>query len=150
ARATGAPGQRAVPGGVHEQGRYGGRRRDLGPGGAGGAGAVEEVSVPGGRGAGGAGVGVAGEREPDGPEGGGADLEADGGGGKLYSDAAAASGQAVSDADRGHFLDHGARDGGDRSGRTGDREGGGRDRDRGGARHAQVGGDGRGDVPQAA
>src|SRR5262249_38941950 len=115
-----------------------------------GAGVVEEVPVSGGRRASGAGVGVAGEREAGRQGGGGADLEADGRGGQLYSDAAAAGGQAVSDADRGHFFDHGAGDGGDGPGGAGDREGGGRDRDRGGARHAQVGGDGRGDVPQAA
>ena len=88
--------------------------------------------------------------KPDGPEGVGGDLEADGGGGQLHSDAAAAGGQAVSDADRGHFLDHGAGDGGDGAGGAGDREGGRRDRDRGDRRDAQVGGDGRGDVPQAA
>ena len=87
---------------------------------------------------------------PDGSEGVGGDLEADGGGGQLHSDAAAAGGQAVPDADRGHFLDHGAGDGGDGAGGAGDREGGRRDRDRGDRRHAQVGGDGRGDVPQAA
>ena len=88
--------------------------------------------------------------KPDGPEGVGADLEADGGGGQLHSDAAAAGGQAVSDADRGHFLDHGAGDGGHGPGGARDREGGRGDRDRRGARHAQDGGDGRGDVPQAA
>src|SRR6185503_8801515 len=106
------------------------------------------------------GLGAAGQREPDGPEGGGGDLEADGGGGQLHSDAAAAGGEAVSDADRGHFLDHGAGDGGDGAGGAGAvgagaggagyREGGRGDRDRGDPRHAQVGGDGRGDVPQAA
>ena len=69
--------------------------------------------------------------KPDGPEGGGGDLEADGGGGQLHSDAAAAGGQAVFDADRGHFLDHGAGDGGDGAGGAGDREGGRGDRDRG-------------------
>src|SRR6266478_6315759 len=43
----------------------------------------------------------------------------------------------------------GAADGGDGPGGAGDREGGRGDRDRRGARHAQDGGDGRGDVPQA-
>src|SRR5262249_35011487 len=150
ARAAGPPGQRPLPGGVHEQSGHGGRPGDFGSGGAGGAGAVEEVPVSGGRGAGGAGVGVAGEREPDGAEGGRADLEADGGGGQLDSAAAAAGGQAGSAAARGHFLDHGEGDGGDGARGAGDREGGRRDRDRGGARHAQVGGDRGGDVPQAA
>jgi len=42
--------------------------------------------------------------------------------GQLHSDPAAAGGQAVSDADRGHFLDHGAGDGGDGADRAGDRE----------------------------
>src|SRR5262245_39166325 len=78
-------------------------------------------------------------------------MGSDGGGGQLHTDAAAAGGQAVSDADRGHFLDHGAGDGGDGAGGAGDREGGGRDRDRGDAgADAEVGGDGGGDVPQAA
>ena len=71
--------------------------------------------------------------KPEDREGGGGDLGADGGGGQLHSDAAAAGGQAVSDADRGHFHDHGAGDGGDGAGGAGDREGGGRDRDRGDA-----------------
>src|SRR5882672_10841204 len=92
---------------------------------------------------------VPGEREAGRQDGGGADLEADGRGGQLYSDAAAAGGQAVFDADRGHFLDHGAGDGGDRAGGAGEREGGRGRGDRGGARHAQDGGDGGGDVPQA-
>ena len=79
------------------------------------------------------------------------DLEADGGGGQLHSDAAAAGGQAVPDADRGHFHDHGAGDGGDGAGGAGDGEGGGRDRDRGDAGgDEEVGGDGGGDVPEAA
>src|SRR5207245_1331117 len=73
-----------------------------------------------------------------------------GGGGQLYSDAAAAGGQAVFDADRGHFLDHGAGDRRHWPSGAGDREGGRGDRDRGGARHPQVGGDGRGDVSEAA
>src|SRR4030095_2210391 len=87
--------------------------------------------------------------EPDGPEGVGGDLEVDGGGGQLHSDAAAAGGQAVSDADRGHFLDHGAGDGGDGGGGAGGREGGRGSRDRGDQRHAQDGGDGCGDVSEA-
>src|SRR5262249_57942506 len=79
----------------------------------------------------------------------GGDGAGEGGGGQLYSDAAGGGGQAVSDADRGHILDHGAGDGGDGPRGAGDREGGGGDRDRRGTRHAQVGGDGGGDVPQA-
>src|SRR4030095_3348379 len=137
--AAGAAGERSVPGGVHEQGGHGGRPGDFGLGGAGGTGAVEEVPVSGGRRAGGAGLGAAGEREPDGSEGGGGDLEADGGGRQLYPDAAAAGGQAVLDADRGHILDHGAGDGGDGAGGAGGRGGGGGGRGGGGARHAQDG-----------
>ena len=45
-------------------------------------------------------------------------LDADGGGGHLHPDAGARDGQAVPDADRGHFLDLGARDGGDGAGRA--------------------------------
>ena len=74
-----------------------------------------------------------GDGEAGGRDGGEVHLGADGGGGQLYSDAAAAGGQAVFDADRGHFHDHGAGDGGDGAGGAGDREGGGRDRDRGDA-----------------
>src|SRR5262249_15225979 len=81
---------------------------------------------------------------------GGGDLEAEAGGGQLHSDAAAAGGQGVLDADRGHFLDQGAGDGGDGAGGAGDREGGGRSGDRGDPPDAQDGGDGGGDVPQAA
>src|SRR5205823_1928480 len=106
--------------------------------------------VSGGRGAGDPGVGLAGQREPQRRQGGGADLQADGGGGQLHSDAAAAGGQAVSDADRGHFLDHGAGDGGDGAGGAGDREGGRGSGDRGHPRHAQDGGHGSRDVSQAA
>src|SRR5207245_1874791 len=62
----------------------------------------------------------------------------------------AAGGQAVSDADRGQLLDHGAGDGGDRASRARDREGGRGSGDRGDPRHAQERGDGRGDVPEAA
>src|SRR5262249_62374107 len=98
------------------KGRHGRGSSDPRRGGAGSAGAAEEIPVPGGRRAGGPGVGAAGEREPDGPEGVGGDLEADGRGGQLHSDAATAGGQAVPDADRGHFLDHGAGDGGEGAG----------------------------------
>src|SRR4030095_6644711 len=91
-----------------------------------------------------------GQREPDGPEGDGGDLEADGGGGQLYTDAAAAGGQAVFDADRGHFQQHGAGDGGDGAGGARGGEGGRGGGDRRHSRHAQDGGDGGGDVPQAA
>src|SRR5881392_3552432 len=46
-------------------------------------------------------------------------LEIDGGGGQLHPDAGAGDGQAVSDADRGHFYDYGAGDGGDGAGGAG-------------------------------
>ena len=62
AHPAGAPGRRSGAGGVHEQGRHGGRPGASGPGGAGGARAAVEVRVPGrhdpdhpGLGAGGAG-----------------------------------------------------------------------------------------------
>ena len=58
--------------------------------------------------------------------------------------------QAVPDGDRGRVLDQGPRDGGDGSRRARGGEGGRRGRDRRLPRHAQDGGDGRGDVPQAA
>src|SRR5713226_2513426 len=96
---AGAPGERAVSRRLHEQGGHGGRPGDIGFGGVGGTGVVEEVPVSGGRGTGDSGVGAAGEREAGGPQGERSDLEADGGGGQLYSDAAAAGGQAVPDAD---------------------------------------------------
>ena len=79
------------------------------------------------------GSGAGGDGEAGGPEGGGVHLEADGGGGQLHSDAGAGGGQAVPDADRGHFHDHGAGDGGDGAGGAGDREGGGGGGDRGDA-----------------
>src|SRR5262249_47432492 len=83
-------------------------------------------------------------REAGGSQGQRGDLQADGRGGQLYSDAAAAGGQAVPDADRGHFLDHGAGDGGHGARGTGDREGGRGSGDRGDPRHAQDGGGGGG------
>src|SRR5205823_5760025 len=150
ARVAGAAGERAVPGGVHEQGGHGGRPGDPGPGGAGGAGVAEEVSVSGGRHTGGAGQRAGGDGEAGGRDGGEVHLGVDGGGGQLHSDAGAGGGQAVPDADRGHLHDHGARDGGDGTGGARDREGGGRGGDRGVSRHAEVGGDGGGDVPEVA
>ena len=62
AHPAGAPGERAVGGGVPEQVRPGGRRGAAGPGGAGGARAVERVRVPGGRHAGDPGLGDGGDR----------------------------------------------------------------------------------------
>src|SRR5881409_3484261 len=111
-----AAGERAVPGGVHEQGGHGGRPGAAGPGGARGAGAVEEVPVSGGRDSGGAGVGAGGDGAAGGPEGERVHMGADGGGGQLHSDAGAGDRQAVFDADRGHLFDHGAGDGGDGAG----------------------------------
>ena len=75
---------------------------------------------------------------------------ADGGAGQLHSGAGAGAGQAVFDADRGRVFDHGPRDGGDGPGRAGDREDERRVRDRGDQADEQDGGDGRGDVPEAA
>ena len=75
---------------------------------------------------------------------------ADGGGGQLHSDAGARDRQAVPDADRRHFLDPGARHGGDgphRAGHLQSRRGNGNRRVPG---HAQDGGDGRGNVQEAA
>src|SRR5205807_2476765 len=109
----------------------GGRPGDFGFGGAGGAGAAEEVPVSGGHDAGGAGERVGGDGEAGGRAGGGVHLAADGGGGQLHTDAAAAGGQAVFDADRGHFFEYGAGDGGDGAGGAGGRGGGWRGRERG-------------------
>src|SRR5947208_2859412 len=69
-------------------------------------------------------------------------LEIDGGGGQLHPDAGAGDGQAVSDADRGHFYDYGAGDGGDGAGGAGGGEGGGGGDD--GDRVDHAGGDGEG------
>src|SRR6185295_7437766 len=116
----------------------------------GGAGAAEEVSVPGRRHSGDPGQRAGGDGEAGGREGGGEHLEADGGGGQLHSDAAAAGGQAVPDADRGHFHDHGAGDRRHRPGGARHRQGRGRDRDRGEAGgDEEVGRHGGGDVPEA-
>ncbi len=68
------------------------------------------------------------------------DPGADGRGGQLHPDAEAGDRQAVSDADRGHFLDSGARDGGDGAHRAGHREGGRGNGDRGVPGDAQDGG----------
>src|SRR5216110_2619316 len=76
-------------------------------------------------------------------------LEIDGGGGQLHPDAGAGDGQAVSDADRGHFYDYGAGDGGDGAGGAGGGEGGGGSGDRRVSGDAQDGGDGGGDVSEA-
>ena len=121
ARAAGAAGGRAVPGGGAEQGGRGGRPGAAGPGGAGGAGPAEDVWVPGRRRAGGAGERAGGVERGRG--GGGEHPEADGGAGQLRAAAAAGSGQAVPDADRGRVLDLGARDGGDGAGGAGEGEG---------------------------
>ena len=58
AHPVGAPGRGAGLGGVHEQGRHGGRPGAVGPGRAGGARAVVELPVSGGRHPGGARLGV--------------------------------------------------------------------------------------------
>jgi elongation factor Tu len=77
------------------------------------------------------------------------DLGVDAGGGRVHSDAGARDGQAVPDAGGRRVQHQGARDGGDGAHRA--RQGQGRKRSRSwGWRDAQDGGDGRGDVPQAA
>src|SRR5262249_18015909 len=119
--------------------------------GVGGAGVVEEVSISGGRHSGGAGQCAGGDGEAGGRDGVEVHLGPDGGSGQLHPDAAAAGGQAVFDADRGHFHDHGAGDGGDGAGGGGGGEGRGGDGDRGDAGgDEEVGGEGGGDVPEAA
>ena len=74
----------------------------------------------------------------------------DGGGGQEHAVAAAGCGQAVRHADRGYFLDLGTRHGGDRANRARQGEGGRGDGDCGLPSDGEAGGDGRGDVPQAA
>ena len=108
AHPAGAAGERAGHRGLHEQVRPGGRPGDPGPGGAGGAGASDEVRVPRGHdadhprlGDGGAGGSVGRGRQ--------ADLGAGQGPGHVHSGAAAGSGQAVPDVDRGRLHDHGPR-----------------------------------------
>ena len=71
-------------------------------------------------------------------------------GGQLHSAAGAGRGQAVHHADRGHFLDPGSRHGGDGPHRAGQVQGGRGNGDRGLPRHAQDGGDRRGNVQEAA
>jgi len=80
----------------------------------------------------------------------GVDPEAVRGAGRLHSAAGAGGGQAVPDADRGHLLDFGSRDGGHRAGGARGGEGGRGDRDRRDPSDAEDDRDGRGDVPQAA
>src|SRR5207249_1077985 len=131
-----------------EQVRPGGRRGAVGPGGAGGAGAVVEVRVSGGRRAGDPGVGLEGDRGGQGVGGQGRGIA--GGAGQEHSGAEAGGGEAVPDAGGGRVFDHGAGDGGDGPDRAGEGEGGGGSGD-GGVRDGQEdGGDGGGDVPQAA
>ena len=81
---------------------------------------------------------------------GGEDRRFDGSGGQLHTDPGAGGGQAVFDADRRHFLDIGAGDGGDGANRAGDREGGRGNGDRGIHADAEDGDHGRGDVQEAA
>ena len=71
-------------------------------------------------------------------------------GGRVRSAAGARDRQAVPDADRRHLLDPGARDGGDGAHREGDLQGRRGNGDRRLPGHAQDGGDGRGDVQEAA
>ena len=125
AHPAGAPGGRAVDGGVHEQVRHGRRSGAARPGGAGGSRAAVDVRVPGrrhsdhpGLGAAGAGVGDGGQRV------GRQDHRADGRGGQLHSAAGARDRQGLPDADRRHLLDLGPRHGGDGPGGARDREGG--------------------------
>ena len=81
---------------------------------------------------------------------GGVDRRADRGSRHADPGAGSRHRQAVPDGGRGRVLDQGPRDGGDGSRRARDREGGRRGRDRRLHGHAEDGGDGRGDVPQAA
>src|SRR5213080_989575 len=98
---AGAAGERAGDCGLFEQVRPGGRRGAVGPGGAGGAGAVVEVRVSGGQDSGdhgGGDEGPGGRQVADRSVG---DPQAAGSGGHLHSDAEAGGGQAVFDAHRG-------------------------------------------------
>ena len=97
ARAAGAPGGRALRGGVSQQVRRGGRSRAARPGGAGSARAAEGLRLSRRRRAGDPrlGPGRAERRSQVGSE----DRRADGGGGQERADAGARSGQAVPDAD---------------------------------------------------
>ena len=74
----------------------------------------------------------------------------DGSGGQAHSAAAAGSGQAVRDADRGYFLDLGARHGGDGPHRARQGEGGRGNGDCGLPSDDEADGDGHRDVPEAA
>ena len=113
--------------------RHGGRSGDFGFGGAGGAGAAEEVPVSGDDIPVVRGSALGAMEKPEDAVAAKCIWELMEAVDTLYSDAAAGGGQAVFDADRGHFHDHGAGDGGDGAGGARDREGGGRDRDRGDA-----------------
>ena len=130
ARAAGAPGERSAHRGVHEQVRHGGRPGAARAGGARGAGAAEQVRLPGRHDADHPGLGAEGAGEPGERRGGGLHRRADGGDRRAHPGAGAGAGQAVPDADRGRVLDHGPRHGGDGPGRAGDREDGRRGGDR--------------------
>src|SRR6202034_2970416 len=106
-----AAGGSAVDCGVFEQVRRGGGSGAAGAGGAGGTGVAEDVSVSRGHDSGDQGIGAEGPGRRR--EVGEVDPGADGRGGQAHTLAAAGSGQAVCDADRGYFFDFRARDGGD-------------------------------------
>src|SRR5207244_1419199 len=107
---------------VPEQVRPGGRRGAVGPGGAGGARAAEQVRVPGGRRAGDPGVGLEGDCGGQGV--GGEGGRAAGGLGQEHSGAEAGGGEAVPDAGGGRVFDHGPGHGGDGADRAGQGKGG--------------------------
>src|SRR5207247_4002124 len=123
AHLAGAAGERAGDRRVPEQVRPGGRRGAVGPGGAGGAGAPEQVRVSGGRHPGDPGVGLEGDRRGQGV--GGEGGRAVGGAGQEHSDPEAGDREAVPDAGGGRVFDHGPADGGNGTERAGEGEGGG-------------------------
>ena len=124
AHPAGAPGRGAGAGGLHEQGRHGGRPRAAGPGGAGGARAVVDLRVSRAtrsRSIKGSALAALEGKDPE--LGHGIDPGADEGGGRVHPAAGAAEGPAVPDADRGRVLDLGPRHGGDGPDRARHRQG---------------------------
>ena len=154
ARAAGAPGGSAEHRGILEQGRPDGRSGAAGAGGAGTARNADRLQVPG-------------RHDPDRAReraaGVGEHLDRPECAGICHASRSCCGwwmstfpsrcgdGQAVHDADRGRVLDQGARDGGDRACGPRQDQGGRAGGDRGLQEKTHgLGGDGRGDVPQAA
>ena len=151
AHPAGAPGGRALHRGVPEQGRRGRRPRAARSGRARGARASDQVPVPGRQGAGDPRRGDQGAQRREGR------VRRRGDPASCYealdtyrAAAGAPDRPAVPDADRGRVLDLGPRHGGDRADRARQDQGRRGSRDRRAARHPEVGGDRRRDVPQAA